>query len=698
MGNTNTLKPKTRHSPRRLGKSDMWMQRALKKFDLVVIGGGSGGSATAKRAAGYGAKVCIIERGVKRDEYGARVGAGVGGTCVNVGCVPKKLMYMAAAHREIFEGGSATAAGYGFSLAAPIKFDWAGLKKRRDAYVARLNNVYESGWKSAGIEVVSGYATFQDPRTVLIKHEDGATSTVQADHVLVAVGGHPSYPPNTPGARELCITSDGFFDLNEQPKKALIIGAGYIAVEMAGILHALGTDTSLAFRGETVLRHGFDPFVVETLMEEMQKHGPHLYSNAVVDKVERMPDATKTVTLKDGRVVAGLDCVMFAIGRTPATAGLGLDKAGVATDKKGLIIVDQYENTNVPGVYALGDVTNTGWELTPVAIAAGRRLGDRLFGGAKDARIPYDRIPTVIFSHPPIGTVGMTEPDAIKYYGKENITVKKARFGSMLYAFNEEKEKVKTGLKLVLYGPQEKVVGLHMIGPYSDEMLQGFSIAVKMGATRHDFESAVAIHPTIAEEMVTFGGWGQVNGKPHFPAPNLVDETKQAHGKEGKQQQQQTSDKSTSSTKDESGNSGKLVAAFVAGGVVATMLTFVSSLRRNRTLGRRRNRQQHRACIKAIQVISVNGKYVTAASHEATWKKKIRLKIFYVRCVNFCCMCGFFLKRQVRQQHIFQVISVSPPYHPNPQFDRHNNIIRLATTATTATLTNNISTNHTQRR
>jgi glutathione reductase (NADPH) len=486
---------------------------------LVIIGGGSGGSGCSKRAAEYGASVCIIERGVTF-ENGIRQGAGVGGTCVNVGCVPKKLMWLAAAHREAFHGSSSTAAGYGFSV-SDLKFDWAALVEKRNAEVKRLNGVYEGGWKKKGITLMNGFASFVDSKTVSVKGHDATETIVQGTHIVIAVGGYPAFPRDTPGAEEYGITSDGFFDLKEQPKKCAVIGAGYIAVEMAGILQALGTDTNLMCRGDTVMRRGFDPFIVETLMTELKAHGPTLTTGATVQKVELAADGTKTLTLKDGRVFEGFDTVLFAIGRAPATKNLGLETIGVETNRKGQIVVDQFENTTVANIYALGDVTQTGFELTPVAIAAGRRLADRLFGGCPDARIPYECIPTVVFSHPPIGTIGMTQQAAEEHYGAENIRVKQSRFKCMIYSFNSAENKVKSALKLVLAGPEEKVVGLHMIGPNSDEMMQGFGVAVRMGATRSDFEATMAIHPTIGEEMVTFMGWGQDSkGKPLLP-PSL---------------------------------------------------------------------------------------------------------------------------------------------------------------------------------
>lgn len=496
-------------------------------FDLIVIGGGSGGSATSKRAAAYGKKVCIIEKGPQRDADGNRTGAGYGGTCVNVGCVPKKLMFSAAQLREHMVGSAEIASGYGFGEAASqvgeMRCDWGGLKTRRDAYVARLNDMYKTGWAAAGVTVVTGSARLSggsdDSKNneVEVTHADGTISTVTSDDVLVAVGGVPA-TPDIPGS-ELGITSDSFFDLTTQPKKCAVFGAGYIAVEMAGILNALGTDTRLFCRGHKVLRneHVFDDRITDILMSEMAKHGPRVHSQATPKAITKESDGHFSVHLQDGKVATGFDCVLWAIGRKPVTAGIGLEEAGV-TMRGGFIEVDEYECTSSPHVYALGDATTTGWELTPVAIAAGRRLADRLYGGEPRARMVYQDVPTVIFSHPPIAQVGHTEASAIAEFGAEDILVRQSTFSPMLYAFNEDDDhKVKTGLKLVLQGPEERVVGLHMIGPSSDEMLQGFAVAVKMGATRRDFEATCAIHPTISEEMVTFAGWGQKDGKPQLP-------------------------------------------------------------------------------------------------------------------------------------------------------------------------------------
>eukprot|EP00658_Telonema_sp_P-2_P078292 TRINITY_DN729_c0_g1_i1.p1 TRINITY_DN729_c0_g1~~TRINITY_DN729_c0_g1_i1.p1 ORF type:complete len:453 (+),score=110.15 TRINITY_DN729_c0_g1_i1:194-1552(+) len=431
--------------------------------------------------------------------------------------------------REMMVGSAEVASGAGFpdarSACGEMVFDWAGIKTRRDAYVKRLNGVYEAGWGKLGADVQHGFASLiktDGVPSVSIKHPDGSESTVTADHVVVAVGGEPAIP-DVPGA-ELGISSDGFFDLETQPKKCAVFGAGYIAVEMAGILNALGTETQLFCRGAKVLRNEmvFDTDIVDSLMKEMERHGPPVRPGSDAAELVKEQDGTITITMKDGSQHQGYDCVLWAIGRHPVTSGLGLEDCG-AKLTRGFVHVDQFENvldpegSPVQGLHALGDCTTTGWELTPVAIAAGRRLADRLFADEPRARMVYEFIPTVIFSHPPIGTIGYTEAAAKKEFGEDSIQVKKATFGSLLYGFNEPDHKVMTTLKLVLQGPEERVVGLHMIGPSSDEMLQGFSVAVKMGATRRDFESVCAIHPTSSEEMVTFGGWGQKGGKPWLP-------------------------------------------------------------------------------------------------------------------------------------------------------------------------------------
>jgi len=395
---------------------------------------------------------------------------------------------------------------------SPPQVDWPALKAKRDAYVERLNAIYARNLDNSGITHVVGNASFLDARTVKVGDD-----VFTADHILVATGGSPT-KPQIPGG-QYAITSDDFFDLPEQPKRAVVVGAGYIAVELAGIFNALGTSTSLVCRGAGVLRHGFDPMIQEVVNSELVRSGVHVVSNSTVTRIEKSGE-TLVCSVDNGETIES-DCVLMAIGRRPQSASLCLNAAGIKTSEQGFIEVDAFENTSAKGVYALGDVTTTGWELTPVAIAAGRRLADRLFGGQPSARLEYDCIPTVVFSHPPIGTVGMTEPAAVSKYGNDAVKVYKSKFVPMHYALCSDDHKVPMAMKLVCVGPEERVVGIHVIGVGADEMLQGFAVAVKMGATKADLDSTVAIHPTAAEELVTLAPWGAKDGKPWLPASLL---------------------------------------------------------------------------------------------------------------------------------------------------------------------------------
>ncbi|EOD29299.1 glutathione reductase [Emiliania huxleyi CCMP1516] len=451
---------------------------APEHFDFLVIGGGSGGVASARRAAMYGKRVAIIERGPDRDQHGQRRGGGYGGTCVNVGCVPKKLMYTAAAHFEAAE----TAPGYGVEMGKP-RLDWGALAAKRDAYVARLNGIYTRNLDNAGVTHVEGLARFVAPREVEV-----AGARYSADHVLIAVGGRPATPP-IPGA-EYCISSDGFFDLKAQPEKALVVGAGYIAVELAGILQALGSSClgTLAF-----------PRCAAAL------HKTALHGTARGLLRSSCPPASR---LASGERLTSLDCVLMAIGRTPVTAELGLEATGVQLDGKGRVV-----ETGVSGLYCLGDASTSGFELTPVAIAAGRRLADRIFGGAADAK--FERAPTtdtslgaLAWAWPGLRRPTPTAEQAREAYGDANVKAYKSVFKPMHFALCEEEAKKPMAMKLVCAGEEERVVGLHVIGIAADEMLQGFAVAVKMGATKADFDHACAIHPTAAEEFVTMGPWG----------------------------------------------------------------------------------------------------------------------------------------------------------------------------------------------
>ncbi|KAK5163710.1 Glutathione reductase [Saxophila tyrrhenica] len=458
-----------------------------KECDYLVLGGGSGGLASARRASGmYGAKAIAVE--VKR----------LGGTCVNVGCVPKKITWNAAAIADQIKDASS----YGFSVKHTAEFDWKTFSNKRAQFVKKLNGIYEKNLEKDKVEYLHGLATFLDPHTVKVTLDDNTEVDIKAKKILVAVGGHPNLP-NTPGA-ELGITSDGFFELEKQPKKVAVVGAGYIAVEMAGMLHALGTETHLFIRHDKFLRT-FDPMIQEKVVAEYERVGVHIHKNSSQSKVEDIGNGNKRLHYKDsnGEGTMDIDCLLWAIGRSPELEKLNLEITGVKQNDKGHIITDKYQNTNVPHIYSLGDACDRGFELTPVAIAAGRRLSERLFGGIEDAHLTYENIPSVVFSHPTVGSIGLTEPEAQKQYGAENLKVYKSTFNDLYYSMMEQEEKSPTSYKLICAGKEEKVVGIHILGRGSDEVMQGFGVAVKMGATKKDFDRCVAIHPTAGEELVT---------------------------------------------------------------------------------------------------------------------------------------------------------------------------------------------------
>ena len=447
----------------------------VKEYDYIVIGGGSGGIASANRAAMHGAKVILFE------------GKEVGGTCVNVGCVPKKVMWYGA---QVAETLHRYAGEYGFDVTIN-KFDFARLKANRQAYIDRIHGSYERGFDSNGVERVYEYARFVDPHTVEVAGE-----RYTAPHILIATGGHALYP-NIPGS-EYGITSDGFFELDEVPKRTAVIGAGYIAVEVAGVLNALGSDTHLFVRKDRPLRT-FDKDIVDVLVDEMAKSGPTLHTHANATEVVKNADDSLTISFDNGETIT-VDCLIWAIGRAANTSGFGLEKTGVKLTEKGTIYSDEFENTSVPGIYALGDVTGK-LDLTPVAVKAGRQLSERLFNNKADAKLDYTDVATVVFSHPVIGSVGLTEEKAIAKYGEENIKVYKSSFTPMYTALGDNRQP--STMKLVTLGDDEKIIGLHGIGYGVDEMIQGFSVAIKMGATKADFDNTVAIHPTGSEEFVT---------------------------------------------------------------------------------------------------------------------------------------------------------------------------------------------------
>ncbi len=441
--------------------------------DLIVIGGGSGGLAHAQRAAEHGATAAVIENGP------------LGGTCVNVGCVPKKVMWYSASHAH----STRLAEDYGFDLTVN-GHDWSKLKERRDAYVKRLNDIYQKNLDKRDVTLLTGTAHFIDQHTIRVGNDD-----YRAENIVIATGGHPIVP-HIHGT-ELGITSDGFFELPERPERVAFAGSGYITVELSGVFAALGSDTTVLVRKDGVLRR-FDEMLRQEQHESMARDGIRLETGVVPHALEQTSDGLRLIA-EDGREFGSYDSVVWAIGRAPNTETLQLDAAGVEVDGYGFVPVNELQATNVENIYALGDVTGRE-ALTPVAIAAGRRLADRLYGGMTDRHLEYRFIPTVIFAHPPIGTVGMTEAEARTEFG-DDVKVFVSRFTPMLYALGDHKES--SAMKLVTVGSEEKVVGCHVIGDGADEMMQGFSVAVRMGATKKDFDDTVAIHPTSAEELVT---------------------------------------------------------------------------------------------------------------------------------------------------------------------------------------------------
>mmetsp|Transcript_21230 Transcript_21230/g.27364 ORF Transcript_21230/g.27364 Transcript_21230/m.27364 type:complete len:560 (-) Transcript_21230:86-1765(-) len=464
-------------------------------FDYLVIGAGSGGIASARRAATYGAKVGVVEK------------SRLGGTCVNVGCVPKKVMWNAASIAEVIHDMK----HYGFTGEDGVEFDWGNIKESRDKYILRLNGIYERNMANSGVESILGTASLVgDGKVKVIPEGGGEEKEYSAKNILIAVGGYPTFPEGD-GIKENSMSSDGFFELESLPKKAVVVGAGYIAVELAGVLQALGTDVSLVVRKGKALRE-FDEMIADTLDNEMQRQGIDIFRNTDgLKKITVDDNGLKSVTLQNGEVIEECDAIIMATGRSPLVEPLNLPGAGVEQNDKGYIVVNEYSETNVDGVFAVGDVCGN-VELTPMAIAAGRRLADRLFGGPefKNAKVSYENVPTVVFSHPPIGTIGMTEAQAIVKYGEDNIKIYRSKFANLYYGpwQVEPDDKPKTAMKLICAGEEELVVGLHVIGMGADEMLQGFGIAMKMGATKADFDSCVAIHPTASEEFVTMFPWG----------------------------------------------------------------------------------------------------------------------------------------------------------------------------------------------
>lgn len=385
-------------------------------------------------------------------------------------------------------------------------FDWPTFKNKRDAYIKRLNGIYERNLANDKVEYVHGWAKMLSKNEVEVTTDDGEKSVIRAKKILIATGGYPTPPPNIPGS-EYGINSDGFFDIETLPKKVALVGAGYIAVEFAGMFNALGVETHLFIRHEHFLRT-FDPMIQEAVTKEYERLGVKLHKNSSQSKVEKDPATGKlSLHYKDANgegVLSDVDHLIWAIGRTPATKDVGFAEAGVKLGKNGHVVADEYQNTSVENIYALGDVSGP-VDLTPVAIAAGRRLAARLFGPPEFStlKLSYSNIPSVVFAHPEVGSIGLSEPQAVEQYGRENLTIYKTAFTAMYYAMMDPEKKGPSSYKLICAGPDQKVVGLHILGDGSGEMLQGFGVAIKMGATKADFDSCVAIHPTSAEELVT---------------------------------------------------------------------------------------------------------------------------------------------------------------------------------------------------
>ena len=442
------------------------------EFDLIALGGGSGGLAVAERAAQLGRRVALVDPNP------------LGGTCVNAGCVPKKLMWFAANAAE----AARDAAGFGLHASLDA-VDWATLVQRRDALLADLNGYWAEHLRELGIVHLRGRGTLVDGRTVEV---DG--TRYRADHVVVATGSRPIVPP-LPGA-ELGLTSDGFFALREQPRRVAIVGGGYIGVELAGVLRALGTEVTLLALEPRVLAP-FDPLIGETLGETLREQGVELHLETAVAALEREAGGLVVAT-RDGRRLGGFDRVVWAVGRRPNSDGLGLERLGIQRLRGGHVAVDGDQWTGVPGLHALGDVTPA-TALTPVAIYHGRRLAERLFDPANARPAPAAHVPTVVFAHPPAGAVGLTEPEACARF--HDVRVYETRFDPLGRALRAHR--APTAMKLVCAGADERVVGIHAIGDGVDEMLQGFAVALNLGMTKAQLDRTVAIHPTSAEELVT---------------------------------------------------------------------------------------------------------------------------------------------------------------------------------------------------
>ncbi|GGI54887.1 glutathione-disulfide reductase [Oxalicibacterium solurbis] len=439
-------------------------------YDLFTIGGGSGGVRAARFAAQYGARVALAE---KRD---------LGGTCVNVGCIPKKLMsYAAHYHDDLQE-----AAPYGWSIDNP-RFDWATLIANKDREIARLNGVYRKLLDDTGVTLFQGHATIVDAHTVAVGEQ-----RITARHILIATGGRPMRP-DVPGG-ELGIVSDDFFHLPALPKNAIVVGGGYIAVELASILNGLGSKVTLVHRSAQLLR-GMDADLGVFLAKEIEKKGITVRLDTQIASIAAEGEV-KHVALKNGETIAA-DCILFATGRQPNVEGMGLDQIGVQRDERGAVVVDADFRTSVPSIYAVGDVIDR-VALTPVALAEGMVVASALFGDGKRA-VSYDNIPTAVFSHPNVGTVGLSEDEARRRHG--TLRIYKSEFRALKSTISGSSERVL--MKLVVDEASDCVLGVHLVGPDAGEIVQGFAVALNSGATKAQFDATIGVHPTLAEEFVT---------------------------------------------------------------------------------------------------------------------------------------------------------------------------------------------------
>ena len=441
-------------------------------FDLFVIGAGSGGVRAARFAAGYGARVAVAE-----SRY-------LGGTCVNVGCVPKKLLVYGAHYAEDIHEAN----GYGWTIEG-ARFDWASLVANKDREIQRLNGIYKNLLTDSGVTLLQAHARLVDPHTVEV---DG--KHYSAEHILIATGGWP-FVPDIPG-REHAITSNEAFYLDELPRRVLVVGGGYIAVEFASIFHGCGADTTLLYRGELFLR-GFDGSLRDHLKDELIKKGLDLQFNADITRIDKQADGTLLATLEDGRTLEA-DCIFYATGRRPMLDGLGLENVDVALDKRGFIAIDDQFRTTTPSILAIGDVIGR-IQLTPVALAEGMAVARQLFRPDEYRPVEYHNIATAVFSLPNMATVGLTEEQAREKGHK--VVLFESRFRPMKQTMTDSLER--SLMKLVVDADTDKVLGCHMAGPEAGEIIQGLAVALKAGATKRIFDDTVGIHPTAAEEFVT---------------------------------------------------------------------------------------------------------------------------------------------------------------------------------------------------